>query len=135
METEEVEISITDRINEAALARDGALLIQLEDQKRIANAQDFADEVSDLRDRQAEIKLGRQCALTESQAYEAQLVIAGEQLRQAADVYNDRRSELAEIQLKLGVNDIRISSLREESEEIATQLNALLASRNGGKNL
>lgn len=126
---DEIELTFNEKLEQALHARDGALLVELEDEKRRSHAQDYADQVSDLRDREAEIRLEREAAQSEKRSYEAQLEIALQEWRKAAEAAHDRQEELGLLQIRLGILDLKFDSLREESKENDQVLRELL----GGK--
>jgi hypothetical protein len=128
------EAPIDDRISEAALSGEGLLLVKFEDERRKQSAQEFASKCKSAQDRLEEIKAEREHVLRERDAYTAQKKIAAQEWRKAKDIEDERRLEHIELELKIGILDNKLEILREESRERSSQLQQLLATRNGGIN-
>lgn len=131
---DEPEVLIDDRIEQAALSGDGYLMVRLEDQRRKASAQEFANRCRQLQSRLDETKQERDHTLSERQALTQQLELAATQLRAAQNAAHERALEHASIQLRLGFLDGKIEVLRDEDHETSEQLRRLLATGNRSKN-
>ena len=127
------EVFFDDAITEASLSGNGHLITKLEEQKRQAEAYQFANECREIQDRLSEITNERASAISEKRAFESQLELAAEEWRRAKDLEDERRLEHAQLQLKLSYLDTKLDILREENSERTQELRQLLSSRNGGQ--